>query len=891
MHIHKVSFAAVFALLVSAGISLRAVPAHAASLTWDNDTTDGLWSTCDNWTGNVCPGVGDTVTFDPSVSDTSSVIDASFSGEVGAVSILSGFTGTITQDRSFSVTRNGWAWGSWSQAGGTFAGDTDDISVEGSLSLSGGTLTSTTGNLTIRGDVTISSGADFDASTGTVTAAGTYAYWNFDTSETFHNLTISKADYWSMDFGYGDTVNVDGTLLLTDGAVGSGLINARGDVTQAATFDGGGVVVDFENSSPVAQTVTINGGSSPVYRLDDAADADDAIVIAADTKLRLTVTSGFGANDIPVDNSGDHVITLASYSQAAGTWDASGTTLMKTNNNSNAVIITLSGGTFIAPETFELTGLDNVIDVNGTQTFNNLTSSLNTYWNTWMYGGDTFIVNGTLTLTSGAFNGATIEAHGDIVQGAGFGGGNATLDFGDSASQTYDINGGNTMNVRLDSADDASDVININADASMRLAITSGFGANNVPIVNATDKVISFPSYNQAAGTFDASGMTLIKMEAYGGSPSFTVSGGTFTPPETVEFRGYDAYIDVNSFQSFNNLKMLNGWTCILGSGDTLVTHGTLTLSSGFGCAQGAFEAKGDVNVTWSYGSSWSNTPITFGGVYNQTFDLTGATGNFNGNVSVDKSAGTVSLASALVMDAGRNLTITEGTFDLSGNNLTVTGSGAALVVEDGAILRLEGSEAITTNTGYPQLNTGSYVYYDGASGPYTLKAYAYHNLILNSSGTTFNLPGDLDVNGTVTIDAGTLDATANDYNINLAGNWSNSGSFNARGGSVILDGDTQGVFGSTTFNDFTKSVTSASTLVLGAGATQTFTGALTLSGISGDLLSLRSSDGGVTAMIDPQGSVSVDYTAVRDSDNVNTTAITCGAGCVDSGNNTNWVF
>jgi hypothetical protein len=34
-----------------------------------------------------------------------------------------------------------------------------------------------------------------------------------------------------------------------------------------------------------------------------------------------------------------------------------------------------------------------------------------------------------------------------------------------------------------------------------------------------------------------------------------------------------------------------------------------------------------------------------------------------------------------------------------------------------------------------------------------------------------------------------------------------------------------------------------------------------------------------------------VSYAAVKDNNNVNATAITCGAGCVNNGNNTNWIF
>jgi len=106
------------------------------------------------------------------------------------------------------------------------------------------------------------------------------------------------------------------------------------------------------------------------------------------------------------------------------------------------------------------------------------------------------------------------------------------------------------------------------------------------------------------------------------------------------------------------------------------------------------------------------------------------------------------------------------------------------------------------------------------------------------------------------------------------------------------VTGGDQAVTGSTTFNNLTKSVTARSVLVFEHGQTQTAAGTLTLQGVDGGRLVLKSDVGGSQWKIDPQGSRTIAYLNVSDSGNVNTTAIDAqGTGSVDFGGNTNWLF
>ena len=99
-----------------------------------------------------------------------------------------------------------------------------------------------------------------------------------------------------------------------------------------------------------------------------------------------------------------------------------------------------------------------------------------------------------------------------------------------------------------------------------------------------------------------------------------------------------------------------------------------------------------------------------------------------------------------------------------------------------------------------------------------------------------------------MTISTGaTLDVTTSNYALSVAGNWSDSGTFTARNGTVTLNaanGVTQTISGSTTFYNLTKIVSGTSTLTLSASQAQTIAtgGTLTLMGASSNLLTLQSS-------------------------------------------------
>ena len=98
-----------------------------STITWDNTSGDGLWSTATNWSGDVLPGSTDIVVFD-ATSTTDSTIDASFAGTICDWTVDSAYTGTITFINEYS--------------GGLHA-----LHATGDVTFNGGTLTHS-GNLT-----------------------------------------------------------------------------------------------------------------------------------------------------------------------------------------------------------------------------------------------------------------------------------------------------------------------------------------------------------------------------------------------------------------------------------------------------------------------------------------------------------------------------------------------------------------------------------------------------------------------------------------------------------------------------------------------------------------------------------------------------------------------
>ena len=173
----------------------------------------------------------------------------------------------------------------------------------------------------------------------------------------------------------------------------------------------------------------------------------------------------------------------------------------------------------------------------------------------------------------------------------------------------------------------------------------------------------------------------------------------------------------------------------------------------------------------------------------------------------------------------------------------------------------------------------------------------ALYNGNANTGSGIYKLGSDLTVTGSLSIVSGGLDVSASNYGVTLAGNYQNFGSFNARNGTVTLNGATQTLTGSTVFYNLSKTRAAATTLFFDYTGRQSASGSLTLRGAASNLLSIRSTKNASAASIlldGDSGTQTIDHLDVKDSNATGGQSLFCliaSQGCVNSGNDTNWIF
>ena len=287
-------------------------------------------------------------------------------------------------------------------------------------------------------------------------------------------------------------------------------------------------------------------------------------------------------------------------------------------------------------------------------------------------------------------------------------------------------------------------------------------------------------------------------------------------------------------------------------------------------------------------------------------------------SLKINGTGGTFTVPAALAA-LGENLTVTAGTLDANGQTLTVndntTINGGTFKTGTNTITfgSVAGGDSVTISSGELQIqsdsttadivknastwtNSGGTITYNAASAISTTLLSAlspYYDLTVNSTGSTYTLNGAIVVSRDLTITAGTLD-TGNglNYQITVGRNWSNSGTFTARSGTVVLNTTTTAALsGATTFYNL-SSTTAGKTLQFTAGQTFTVSGLLTITGASGNQIHVHSTSGSQW-LINHQGTESVTYAHLENSGcDGSSTQITLDSSSTDGGGNGScWVF
>ncbi|MCA9386407.1 hypothetical protein KC669_00045 [Candidatus Dojkabacteria bacterium] len=282
---------------------------NAATLTWDGGGGDNNWSTCANWTTDTCPGTLDTVIFD-GTSTKDAAIDASFTGIVRYLTISSGYTGTITANRSITVVLN------FGQADGIFD-LTDQSGTFTTTNITGGLFTASSTDTTFKGPLTIDNSSYFDANGGNVILAPasnvTYTYTCNNTvfnqvtiSPVAANATLNMTDSCNFPLGSNPTISSSSTIKVYGDLSGTGelgwpaanlQIYSTGTLTGFSGYNTGalrltGKTLDWSGATTFAMTGNLTIESSGGLTLPLPTGTIQIYDLTVSTSSTFTASSG-----------------------------------------------------------------------------------------------------------------------------------------------------------------------------------------------------------------------------------------------------------------------------------------------------------------------------------------------------------------------------------------------------------------------------------------------------------------------------------------------------------------------------------------------------------------------------------------------------------------------
>jgi len=738
------------------------------------------------------------------------------------------------------------------------------------------TGTTLTAKATNDGFITVQSGATLNGATfggngnwfsgkltnnGSFTAAsGTF---RADQGVVFKGTTNNLDAATRININNGN-LTVDGATLTVDtgNLTGGLLINKDLEIINGGTFDLTDVDLNFNGSCGQHTTVDCSTIASCTDNFNTGTGVKTVTLSKSCEDLSIvTVTNGTTLTAQPT-NDGGIIIEVGAALIGADHTPSGGNANWHSGSITNNGSLTVASGTFLADFDCVFNGSTNDLSNSSQATFGRSVT---------INSGKTFLVSDNPLITGNLTTSGTFDTS------------NITLSFiGNRDSiitHTSDIKNLiiNKGNVTTKFASDATVTGNFtrttgpifNSDSAQTLSIKGNLVVNN------------FNSDN-----FGGSNLT-VKMDGTGAQTlSKSGSGASFLSP--LVFNGSNDTIKLASdFPVTTESCTVTGGTLDL-DGFNLTCDGGLIVQDG-----GTLKLIGTESPTSP--TLQTGSTVSFkgdGDSGSDTYTINNLTSTYK-NLKIDSTDGnTDKFQTNATVNADEVCTNKTGTLFLNGNTMTCAGG---LVVQNGAVLQLIGNESATV----PTLETGSIVAFvgDNDSNPdtYTVTDLTtnYTNLvIISDDGNTdkFELGTDIDINEDFTLTTGTFDASMSNHNMTVAGDWTNSGQFNAQGGTVTLDSSgTSEIGGNTTFNDLTIA-TAGKVVKFTAGSTQTVNGDLTLSGAEGNLLVLQSSSNNSEWFISDIGSTSVSFVDVQDSNASGGVTIVANFS-TNSGNNTNWRF
>ncbi|MDY6950071.1 MAG: DUF4347 domain-containing protein [Thermodesulfobacteriota bacterium] len=863
----------------SSGNNVNWLFANAAS------SQDGNWSSTGTWSDGQVPIASQNVTISNSVTlDT----DA----EIQDLTVGSG--GTLTIDGSHSLT------------------------VNGTLDASGGAIVFTgAGTLNLAGTVACDAFGTFTCGTGTVvySAAGDQ---NVD-DLTYYNLTLSGSGTKTLC----GTVTVENTLTTGAGttlALGSNTLNigsanaGTGSWIHNGTFSKGTGTVNYAETGDqtiltldyctlgVAGTGSTKTFADGATKVDHEISLTDAITLSGSSPDNVTVqvtTPGEGgtASRVFHVNAAGKTVTINNMTIKGG--DISG----------SSGTAGYGGGIYGEGDTTTLTVENAIITGSkakrggGIGVYNGVELTIeNTSVSSSVseFGGGIYVEvysqgTGTATIRKSTVSGNTAQAGGGAYMMVGASPRTGTLNIdnstvsGNLASMFYgggvgaeDVGGDAVLNVN--NATIAGNTVN----GSTTNNTGGGIHASNAD-VDVTNSIIANNTAHTGADYYDTwstttdSGYNVVGISACDPYHSYDIWTGTGT------------WLDPTDSGTFTQN----------GTGNTGTLHLSSTLADNGGPTQtlalvaGSF-AVGAIPHADAGSGAWNGSPTAGGNYYDQRGVET--TAGTPISIGAYSELLTYYMAKSDGDWSSTAIWYTNTTGGTDPNDYTTAATEAPTADNSlGIIVNADVTVDADVTIDQATINNGTTL---TVNNGVTLTVADGDGTDLTVDGTV-DADGNLDINGSITISAtgsvdsdGTFDATGGAVtftgggNLFLGGTITSLGAFTCGTGTVTLDGTSQSLPAGYTFYNLTKTVTSADILTFEAGSTTTVTNTLTLQGADGARLSLRSSSDGDQWEIDPQGTRTVAYLDVKDSNNTSGTPIdTVGTNSIDSGHNTDWTF
>ena len=689
----------------------------------------------------------------------------------------------------------------------------DNVTVTGTVSSSSSILI--TGSISVTGSFTSNSPGNIlmNGTTKTIGGGGTIL---------FSSLQVSGTVTASSGFSISQSLDVSGALSATAGTAtftGTSTLNGTANLFNV-TINGTSLILSASSVLGIANTFIITAGSLNV----------------SSNKPNTVIFNGTGAQTVNAITY--HHLTLANgntKTAAAGiTVNGNITISPSTIFNAGSFTHTLSGnwinsGTFSAgTSTVQMTGGTNT-SITGATTFNILTINKTASSNVVSLQNNVTVP--VINMTTGSvLTGANTLTITTTRNGNGIIMGTITRTHTFSMAVDYAFEGpDNTINFSA-----------VSGVTSITVYVAAG-SISDYPNGSAINRVynITVPSGTYVAklrlhyedAELNGNDETAMQLIRYNGA-SWAVSGKTGNSTTS------------NYVEQSTLTNITNRWTCAAATG-VISWNGSVSTdwnnAANWTVVSGTPSAPPSVNDIVQIGASvFTNQPtissavsvksIVMGSAQAVTLTIGGAGSlTTSGNISGSWSAGIIHTinAGSQGLTINGDLILSDGT---SGHAINLSAIAATVVINGSLIQAGGASISFTGNTSMSIKNDYTYtsgifsagagtVTYNGTSSQ-QIASVTYNNLVINKVSGIALVNAALTANGNLSVTAGELDMNANAtiggniaissgatlYGdgaiINAGGNWSNSGTFNAGTGSVVINGTAAQSISSTTFNN-----------------------------------------------------------------------------------------